>query len=312
MGSGIYVHMFRDGDVVPMDASVVREVLGPYAPYDLPDDEPVEWVRAADGSDAEVYTGDGVYFDRPGPGVLDTIAGLARRTGAAILLLSEPTAVVAGEEGLRHLSEDLRAQAVVVPPALLTGQAIAQVLGPRPEPRRRPTLPPFPYHPDPVTTGSIVAADERCACCGHDQGWIYTGPVHGEDVPEGRLCPYCIAYGTAAKRHGVFFNEADARRMPKEAAALIRERTPGFTTWQDWGWPAHCCDAAEFLGAVGAKELAPHPDALDHLRRRCAEWGWESGASEDFLAALDKDGQPTAYLFRCRACATHLAEADFT
>ncbi|WP_406493391.1 CbrC family protein [Streptomyces sp. NBC_01604] len=31
-----------------------------------------------------------------------------------------------------------------------------------------------------------------------------------------------------------------------------------------------------------------------------------------FLAALDAGGRPTAYLFRCRRCARHLAYADFT
>ncbi|MEU8692471.1 CbrC family protein [Streptomyces sp. NPDC048665] len=312
MGSGIYVHAFRDGDVVPMDAAAVREVLVPYAPYDVPDGEPVEWVRAADGTDADVYLHLGVSFDRPGPGVLDIVAELARRTGAAIVLLGDPTVIVTSEDDVRQLPEDLRARAVVVPPAALTGQAIEQVVNPRPEPRRRPLLPPFPYHPDPVATGSVRAADEPCACCGHDQGWIYTGPVHGEDVPDGRLCPYCIAYGTAARRLGVFFNDVDAGRMPDGTARQICERTPGFATWQDWGWPEHCRDGAVFLGAAGVRELRPYPDALDHLRRECAAWGWADGTAEEFLAALDKDGQPTAYLFRCRVCGTHLARADFS
>ncbi|WP_233273522.1 CbrC family protein [Streptomyces broussonetiae] len=312
MGTGIYVHAFRDGDTVPMDAAAVREVLLPYAPYDVPEGEPVEWVRAADGSDADVYLHRGVSFDRPGPGVLDIIAELARRTGAAIVLLADPTVIVTSEEDVRHLPEELRVRAVVVPPAALTGQAIEQVVRPRPEPRRRPMLPPFPYHPDPVATGAVTTADESCACCGHDQGWIYTGPVYGEEEPDGRLCPYCIASGTAAKRHGVFFNEVEAGELPDEAARQICERTPGFVTWQDWGWPEHCGDGAVFLGAAGARELRPHPDALDDLRGRCTEWGWEAEPVERFLAALDKNGQPTAYLFRCRVCGTHLARADFT
>jgi uncharacterized protein CbrC (UPF0167 family) len=46
---------------------------------------------------------------------------------------------------------------------------------------------------------------------------------------------------------------------------------------------------------------------VEHLRRQGPQDGFES-----VLASLDKDGQPTAYLFRCRACATHLAYADFT
>lgn len=46
--------------------------------------------------------------------------------------------------------------------------------------------------------------------------------------------------------------------------------------------------------------------------RRCAEQTWPPDEVEDFLGSLDKDDQPTAYLFRCRACATHLAYADLT
>jgi uncharacterized protein CbrC (UPF0167 family) len=313
MGFGIHLYKFRHGDIVPVDASTVREVLEPYAPYDVPEGEAVTWVRTADGSEADVCLDHGVCFDRPGRGVLDLVAEVARRTGAAVLLLGDPTTAIVTSAGDReHLSEDLREGAVVVPPAALTGNAIEQVVRPRPEPRRRPVLPPFPYHPDPVATGSVVAADETCACCGHDQGWIHTGPVYGADVPDGRVCPYCIAFGTAAKRYGAFFNDIEMGRMPDEAARRIRERTPGFATWQDWGWPAHCGDGGVFLGAVGAEELRPYPDALDHLRGLCAEWGWEPAWTEDFVAALDKESGPTAYLFRCRACGIHFTRADFT
>ncbi|MFI6515691.1 CbrC family protein [Spirillospora sp. NPDC050679] len=33
---------------------------------------------------------------------------------------------------------------------------------------------------------------------------------------------------------------------------------------------------------------------------------------EHYLAALDRDGQPTAYLYECLVCGTHLAYPDFT
>ncbi|MGY4995124.1 CbrC family protein [Streptomyces sp. 900105245] len=313
MGFAIRVHKFREGDIVPVDASVVREVLEPYAPYDVPDGEAVEWVRAADGSEADVYLDHGVTFDRPGPGVLYPIAEVARRTRAAVLLLGDPAAaIVTCEEDRAHLPEDLRGTAVVAPSSVLTGATIQQVIRPLPEPRPRPALPPFPYHPDPVATGSVIAAAETCVCCGHDQGWICTGPVYGADVPDGRVCPYCVAFGTAAERCGAFFNEVEVRRIPDDAVRRIRERTPNFATWQDWDWPAHCGDGGVFLGAVGAEELRSHPQALDHLRRQCAEWGWGTERTEGFVGALDKDGGPTGYLFRCRVCDTPFAHADFT
>ena len=54
---------------------------------------------------------------------------------------------------------------------------------------------------------------------------------------------------------------------------------------------------AQFTG------LRAFPDASEFL---AAEF------DEAFLGALDAEGQPTAYLFRCRHCARHLAYADFS
>ncbi|MDV6288508.1 CbrC family protein [Streptomyces rochei] len=33
---------------------------------------------------------------------------------------------------------------------------------------------------------------------------------------------------------------------------------------------------------------------------------------ESYLDALDKDSQPTGYLFVCRTCARYMAHVDFT
>ncbi|USQ88916.1 CbrC family protein [Streptomyces phaeoluteigriseus] len=249
MGSAIHVYRFRDGEVVRMDRASVREVLEPYAPYDVPEGAPVEWVLAADGSEADVDVGHGVVFGRPGPGVLDIIAELVRRTGASVLLLDgDQTVIVTSESDRLHLPDDLRANTVVVPPPSMTGRAIGLGVNPQPEQRRRPMLPPFPYHADPVGTGAVVAADETCSCCGHDQGWICTGTVHGKDVPDGRLCPYCVAFGTAAKRHGAHFNEVPREGLSQAAALTIRERTPAPDTLGDRPWPTHCGDGAVYVG----------------------------------------------------------------
>jgi uncharacterized protein CbrC (UPF0167 family) len=74
----------------------------------------------------------------------------------------------------------------------------------------------------------------------------------------------------------------------------------------------HCGDGAAFLGVAGWKELQPYPDAIEFLRHEHDEYDWPPDAVEEYLAALDKDGQPTAYLFRCRRCGRHLAYSDFT
>lgn len=164
------------------------------------------------------------------------------------------------------------------------------------------TLPVFTYHPDPLATGSVRVSDAECGCCGQARGYVYRGPMYAVDRVE-HLCPWCIADGTAAARYDANFTEVDEDEgVPDEVVELITRRTPGFGGWQQERWLAHCRDGAEFLGRAGAAELAAYPDLItdypvDHPR---------------FLAALDKDGPPTAYLFRCRQCRTHLAYADTT
>ncbi|UJB46280.1 CbrC family protein [Streptomyces sp. A1-5] len=175
------------------------------------------------------------------------------------------------------------------------------------------SLPEFPYHPHPMTTGAVVASDILCVCCGRGRGYIYTGPVYAVDDLDDRLCPWCIADGSAAEQYEAdFVGGLIGDDVPVEVFMGIAGRTPGFPGWQEPQWFFHCGDGAAFLGAVGAAELEDYPDAVEVLRQEASSWGWSAAQVEDYLNALDKDGQPTAYLFRCRACATHLAYSDFT
>jgi uncharacterized protein CbrC (UPF0167 family) len=59
-------------------------------------------------------------------------------------------------------------------------------------------------------------------------------------------------------------------------------------------------------------EVQRHPDALDMIRAEAEEYGWSPAELDRYLASLDTDGEPTAYLFRCRRCGTHLAYSDFS
>ena len=174
-------------------------------------------------------------------------------------------------------------------------------------------LPAFPYHPDPVATGAIEKLPGACRCCGLERGWLYTFmPYAAEDLHEA-VCPWCIADGTAFARFGATFNDL-AGQLPDGTPAAVAEelirRTPGFASWQPERWLFHCGDAASFLGVAGWLELRQHPDALDAVREQVRSWGWPDDQTDVFLEALDVDGSPTAYLFRCRTCHTHVAYAD--
>lgn len=173
------------------------------------------------------------------------------------------------------------------------------------------SLPSFPYHADPLSTGSVTRSETECICCRRRRGYIYVGPAYSVEELDQELCPWCIADGSASERYEAVFTEVD-EKVPVEVRDAVETRTPGFIGWQQERWLVHCGDAALFLGLAGAHELAPHPDALEFLRLECVRWTWPPEEVENFLSQLTVDGQPTAYLFRCRVCQTHLAYADFT
>src|SRR5688572_4128282 len=96
-------------------------------------------------------------------------------------------------------------------------------------------LPSFPYHPDPLLSGSIVASDSKCVCCKQARGYIYTGPVYSEEEGlDDALCPWCIADGSAHKTFDAVFvdDEGIDGEISETAAEALTTRTPGFNSWQ--------------------------------------------------------------------------------
>jgi len=176
-------------------------------------------------------------------------------------------------------------------------------------------LPEFPYHPDPLGTGAVVRSDAGCLACGTARGYVYTGPVYAVEELHEAFCPWCIADGSAATTFDAEFTDVGwgvPDDVPAQVLEVVAQRTPGFSGWQQEHWLYHCADGAAFLGAAGAAELASHADALDMLRREQKDRGESPERAEAYLAGLDRDRQPTAYLFRCRHCGRHLAYSDFT
>ncbi|MEU8874093.1 CbrC family protein [Streptomyces javensis] len=171
-------------------------------------------------------------------------------------------------------------------------------------------LPFFRYHPDPVASGSIRRADERCACCERSTGWIYTASFYTAHEVDGPFCPWCIADGSAAERfEGEFADSYGLDGVSDEVLYEVTRRTPGFRAWQDPHWLVHCRDAAAFVGEVGYTELRAHPEALDQLRADMRIGGWHDGSRlERFLTHLGEGA--TAMLFRCTVCGAHLCYAD--
>jgi uncharacterized protein CbrC (UPF0167 family) len=114
-------------------------------------------------------------------------------------------------------------------------------------------LPEFPYHPDPVATGSVEASDATCRSCGRARGFIYAGPVYAVEELVEALCPWCIADGSAAEEFDAEFTDVGVNApddVPADVIETIARRTPGFEGWQQERWLYHCGDGAAFLGTI--------------------------------------------------------------
>jgi uncharacterized protein len=178
-------------------------------------------------------------------------------------------------------------------------------------------LPSFRYHPDPIATGSFVESDSECVCCGERRGYVYSGPVHATEELTDSLCPWCIANGDAHSRFDAEFVDAAAvgdhgswEQVSRDVVEEVAYRTPGFTGWQQERWWTHCGDAAQFLGPAGASEVLSHGSrTLEFLR---VDLGWEGEQFDEYVRTLDANGEPTAYLFRCRHCGAVGGYSDFT
>ena len=164
-------------------------------------------------------------------------------------------------------------------------------------------LPAFRYHPDPIATGSVVASDATCACCGQARGFVYAPPVHGAQAIEGALCPWCIADGSAARELGASF--ADPYGLAQAGVALdvideIESRTPSYTSWQQEEWLSHCGDACEFHGD------APLEDVLHAGAETKAAWRAANQLTDEHWLDITRDyrpgGNPAFYKFVCRHC----------
>lgn len=176
------------------------------------------------------------------------------------------------------------------------------------------TLPGFRYHPDPLASGSVVASDAACRRCGASRGFLYAGPVYSAAELEGRVCPWCIADGSAHRDFGATFvaDEAFPLEVPAAVVAEISQRTPGYRTRQGEEWPVCCNDATAFIAPAGIAEIRSHRPELEsgirsHLRYNMRLSG---SAAARMLESLDRIAGPTVYVFRCLHCDEHQYHID--
>lgn len=164
-------------------------------------------------------------------------------------------------------------------------------------------LPSFRYHPDPLATSAIEARKIECACCGQARGFVYVQPVYGTSDLDEKLCPWCIADGSAASKLGVSFSDPQPLQKAGVAQDVLDEvslRTPGYSCWQQEEWLAHCNDACEFHGDALEEDIEDASEATK------ADWRQHYGLTEKDWARATKGYEPAGdsafYKFVCRHC----------
>jgi hypothetical protein len=171
-------------------------------------------------------------------------------------------------------------------------------------------LPRFTYHPDPLATGSIVRTELSCACCGKARGFVYALAPYGEASGlVGRICPWCIADGSAARKFDATFVSRIEDGLEPAVRDEILTRTPGYASWQGELWLGHCGDACEYHGDPSAAQLANLSDA------EIAGFLNENPLIEDwptFRESYDVARYPALYRFVCRHCGTTRLGMDFS
>lgn len=174
----------------------------------------------------------------------------------------------------------------------------------------RTDLPTFRYHPDPIGTGSIEPSEVVCVVCSKARGFIYTAEVHSQAEIRSKVCPWCIADGSAHDRFDAEFADEpyvggrNWSSVPPAIARIVVTRTPSFIPWQHVYWFACCNDAAAFLGRAGHAEIVAQFAGVEaSLRQEMDMDGPEYDADwTEYFATLNKDDSPTAYVFRCLHC----------
>lgn len=164
-------------------------------------------------------------------------------------------------------------------------------------------LPRLTYFDDPVAAKCFERSDAPCLCCGRVRGWLYTGVIYGRRDDEPRVCPWCVADGSAARawKDGIF-NSID-ENVPAEVREEVEKRTPGFATWQTLIWPVCCRDACVFRGYAQYAELTEKWPEAGKALLSTYQVGWLGPQTpEEFLGWFKNECDPGAYAFQCRHC----------
>ena len=172
-----------------------------------------------------------------------------------------------------------------------------------------PSLPYFKYNPNAEKLGILALREATCPVCQQFRSIIYDGPVASEnDVAD--ICPWCIADGSAAEKFDCEFAGSAGTEDVDDEEALreLLTRTPGFNTFQEVIWPAHCGAPCAYMNPVGNKEVKRmREELIDDIEHLADEFGIDE---EELIDDITTDGAMQGHLFNCLHCGQHRLVID--
>jgi uncharacterized protein CbrC (UPF0167 family) len=165
-------------------------------------------------------------------------------------------------------------------------------------------LPTFPLVPDPLREKVFEKSSNPCSVCNQARGMLYTAELYGKGECS-PCCPWCIADGSASAAGLSFIMRVhcasgDYQRLSQEDKALLKERTPGYVSWQGNHWLLCCDKPCVYLGRAEGPELRTHwadvIPTLDGIGK------WPNENIDDFIKAVTREESPSVYVFQCQIC----------
>ena len=174
-------------------------------------------------------------------------------------------------------------------------------------------LPVFRYHPHPISTKAIKRRSTRCACCDKDVEYAYVAPAYSTHDLSEKLCPWCIADGTAHEKFDVTFADEYPLSEAGLSQSIVDEvtcRTAGFTSWQQERWLSHCNDACVFLGDATLETVRNL--TADEMSPLIEEHGVDESWFRELGTNYQPGGQHAIYHFQCLHCGINRFGMDYT
>ena len=163
-------------------------------------------------------------------------------------------------------------------------------------------LPTFKYHESVKMTGILVEEDIVCECCQKGSHYKMDIVLYSEEEVED-LCPWCVADGSAAKKYnGTFIDLEGSDMIPSlEKRLELTRKNPGYPSWQENVWLAHCDDYCKYVDAVDYSVIEHlEVDLKEDFERLSKEFYYDT--VEEFKEALKNNHSMQIYLFECLTC----------